>query len=148
MCLCSPQPSCAARHSSIFGSVYDDDSQRALDDHEGCRMGVSHHPQRHAIHWKRGEQIGMGSFGKVGQPETEKSMARGWDRIVAWTQRQEFLSITLLYNTVNNGLALLASFLHPSIQWYVQEFSSTKLRRDAFLTMAVHVNHNCSHASA
>ncbi|CBJ29678.1 conserved unknown protein [Ectocarpus siliculosus] len=40
-----------------------EDSQWAADN--GCHTCVSRHPHPHAIHWKRGEQIGMGSFGKV-----------------------------------------------------------------------------------
>ncbi|CAN0401690.1 unnamed protein product, partial [Ectocarpus sp. 12 AP-2014] len=45
------------------GPGYGEDSQWAADN--GCHTCVSRHPHPHAIHWKRGEQIGMGSFGKV-----------------------------------------------------------------------------------
>ncbi|CAB1099034.1 unnamed protein product [Ectocarpus sp. CCAP 1310/34] len=40
-----------------------EDSQWAAGN--GCHACVSRQPHPHAIHWKRGEQIGMGSFGKV-----------------------------------------------------------------------------------
>eukprot|EP00903_Cladosiphon_okamuranus_P018316 g16852.t1 len=46
-------------------SLYGDGSELGESDHEGCHTSVSRHPRRHAFHWKRGEQIGMGSFGKV-----------------------------------------------------------------------------------
>lgn len=48
--------------SSGLSASYGEDSQWVAD--KGYRTCVSNH-RRHAIHWKRGEQIGMGSFGKV-----------------------------------------------------------------------------------
>lgn len=50
-------------HSGDLES-YGEDSHGAGN--KGRHMCVSRH-RRHAIHWKRGEQIGMGSFGKVGR---------------------------------------------------------------------------------
>lgn len=49
------------QHTAASAS-YDEDGQWAAD--KGCHTCVSRHPHR-AIRWKRGEQIGMGSFGKV-----------------------------------------------------------------------------------
>lgn len=50
------------RQHTAASASYDEGGQWADD--KGCHSCVSRH-RHHAIRWKRGEQIGMGSFGKV-----------------------------------------------------------------------------------
>lgn len=57
-----------SRYSAVSES-YGEDSQWAAD--KRGRTSVSRH-RRHAIRWKRGEQIGVGSFGKVSEQRGER----------------------------------------------------------------------------